>query len=96
MSASATMILDQIKRAAPAGRPVEGVSTQRHLAHLVTDLLAASPEAVAEYTRYGGVEDELIRLSHRIAACTVWQILHDAGIDPASGPAGCSSCCIPR
>jgi FlaA1/EpsC-like NDP-sugar epimerase len=47
-----TMILDQIKRAAPAGWPVEGVSTQRHLAHLVTDLLAASPDAVAEYARY--------------------------------------------
>jgi hypothetical protein len=29
------------------------------------------------------VQDELIRLGHRIAASTVWQILHDAGIDPA-------------
>jgi hypothetical protein len=32
---------------------------------------------------------ELIRLGHRITASTVWQILHDAGIDPAprrSGP----------
>jgi putative transposase len=32
---------------------------------------------------------ELIRLDQRIAASTVWQILHDAGIDPAprrSGP----------
>ena len=26
---------------------------------------------------------ELIKLGHRIAASTVWQILHDAGIDPA-------------
>jgi putative transposase len=35
------------------------------------------------------VRGELIRLGHRIAASTVWQILHDAGIDPAprrSGP----------
>ncbi len=35
------------------------------------------------------VQGELIRLDHRIAASTVWQILHDAGIDPAprrSGP----------
>jgi putative transposase len=35
------------------------------------------------------VQGELIRLGHRIAASTVWQILHDAGIDPAprrSGP----------
>jgi putative transposase len=31
----------------------------------------------------------MVRLGHRIAASTVWQILHDAGIDPAprrSGP----------
>ena len=32
---------------------------------------------------------ELVQLGHRIAASTVWQIVHDAGIDPAprrSGP----------
>jgi transposase len=29
------------------------------------------------------VQDELGRLGHPIAASTVWQILHDAGIDPA-------------
>ena len=28
------------------------------------------------------VHGELVRLGHAIAACTVWQILHDAGIDP--------------
>ena len=35
------------------------------------------------------VQDELIRLGHRITASTLWQILHDAGLDPAprrSGP----------
>jgi putative transposase len=29
------------------------------------------------------IQGELIRLGHPIAASTVWQILHDAGIDPA-------------
>jgi putative transposase len=29
------------------------------------------------------VQGELVRLGHRIAASTVWQILHDAWIDPA-------------
>jgi putative transposase len=29
------------------------------------------------------VQGELIKLGHRIAASTVWQILHDAGINPA-------------
>jgi putative transposase len=36
------------------------------------------------------VQGELVRLGHRIAASTVWQIRHDAGIDPAPrrrGPA---------
>lgn len=35
------------------------------------------------------VQGELVRLGHRIAASTVWQILHDAGLNPAprrSGP----------
>jgi transposase InsO family protein len=29
------------------------------------------------------VQGELVKLGHPIAAATVWQILHDAGIDPA-------------
>jgi len=29
------------------------------------------------------IQGELVRLGHPIAASTVWQILHDAGIDPA-------------
>ena len=34
------------------------------------------------------VQGELIKLGHQIAASTVWQILHDAGIDPAPRRAG--------
>jgi putative transposase len=34
------------------------------------------------------VQDELVQLGHRIAASTVWQILHDAGIDPATRRSG--------
>jgi transposase InsO family protein len=34
------------------------------------------------------VHGELIKLGHRIAASTVWQILHDAGINPAPRRAG--------
>ena len=39
--------------------------------------------------RHRRVQGELVRLGHPIAASTVWQILHDAGIDPGprrSGP----------
>jgi putative transposase len=31
------------------------------------------------------VQGELVGLSHRITASTVWQILYDAGLDPAPG-----------
>ena len=36
------------------------------------------------------VQGELVKLGHQVAASTVWQILHDAGMDPAqrrTGPA---------
>jgi putative transposase len=34
------------------------------------------------------VQGELVRLGRPIAASTVWQILHDAGIDPAPAAPG--------
>ena len=34
------------------------------------------------------VQGEMVKLGHRIAAPAVWQILHDAGIDPAPRRAG--------
>ena len=34
------------------------------------------------------VQGELVKLGHPIAASTVWQILHAAGIDPASRRTG--------
>jgi transposase len=34
------------------------------------------------------VQGELVKLGHPIAASTVWQILHDAGINPAPRRAG--------
>ena len=44
------------------------------------------------------IQGELARLGHPIAASTVWEILHAAGIDPAPQRAGptCGSSWLPR
>jgi putative transposase len=62
------------------GRP----STAAAIRKLVIRIAADNPGC-----GHRRVQGELVRLGHRIAASTVWQILHAAGIDPAprrSGP----------
>jgi transposase len=67
----------------PAGRPGRP-PTAAAIKKLVIRLAAENPT-----WGHRRVQGELVRLGHRIAASTVWQILHDAGFDPAprrSGP----------
>jgi putative transposase len=56
------------------GRPSTAAAVRKLVIRMATD----NP-------RWGHrrVQGELVRLGHAIAASTVWQILHDAGIDPA-------------
>ncbi len=56
------------------GRP----STAAAIRKLVIRVATENPE-----WGHRRVQAELARLGHRIAASTTWQILHDAGIDPA-------------
>ena len=58
----------------PPGRP----STSAKLRGLALRLAAENPT-----WRYRRVQGELAGLGHRLAASTVWQILNNAGIDPA-------------
>ena len=65
------------------GRP----STAAAIRRLVIRIATESPT-----WGHRRMQGELVRLGHPIAASTVWQILHDAGIDPAprrAGPAAC-------
>ena len=58
----------------PPGRP----STSAKLRRLALRLAAENPT-----WGYRRVQGELAGLGHRLAASTVWQILNNAGIDPA-------------
>ena len=63
-----------------AGRPATAEAIRKLVIRMATDNPAWG---------HRRVQGELARLGHPIAASTVWQILHDAGIDPAprrSGP----------
>jgi putative transposase len=70
---------DHARKRSP-GRP----STAAAIRKLVIRIAADNPT-----WGHRRVQGELVKLGHPIAASTVWQILHDAGIDPAprrSGP----------
>jgi transposase InsO family protein len=64
---------DYTSRRCP-GRP----STAAAIRKLVIRIAAENPA-----WGHRRVQGELVRLGHQIAASTVWQVLHDAGIDPA-------------
>jgi transposase len=62
------------------GRPSTAAATRKLVIRIATENPAWG---------HRRVQGELVRLGHPIAASTVWQILHDAGIGPAprrSGP----------
>jgi putative transposase len=56
------------------GRPSTATAVRKLVIRIATDNPAWG---------HRRVQGELVKLGHRIAASTVWQILHDAGIDPA-------------
>src|ERR1017187_5524916 len=56
------------------GRPPTAAAIRKFVIRMATDNPAWG---------HRRVQGELVKLGHRIAASTVWQILHDAGIDPA-------------
>jgi hypothetical protein len=62
-----------------AGRPPTAAAIRKLVIRIATD----NPT-----WGHRRVQGELIRLGHRIAASTVWQILHDAGTAPAPRRAG--------
>ena len=56
------------------GRPSTAAAIRKRVIGIATDNPAWG---------HRRVQGELVKLGHRIAASTVWQILHDAGIGPA-------------
>ncbi len=63
----------------PPGRPPISAKIRKLVIRIATDNPAWG---------HHRVQGELVRLGHPIAASTVWQILHDAGIGPAPRRAG--------
>ena len=56
------------------GRPATAVGIRRLVIRIATDNPAWG---------HRRIQGELVRLGHHIAAFTIWQILHDAGVGPA-------------
>ena len=61
------------------GRPSTAAAIRKLVIRMAIDNLAWG---------HRRVQGELVKLGHPIAASTVWQILHDAGINPAPRRAG--------
>jgi putative transposase len=69
---------DYTSRRCP-GRPVTAARIRKLVIRIATDNPAWG---------HRRVQGEMVRLGHRIAASTIWQILHDAGLDPAARRTG--------
>ena len=61
------------------GRPPTAAAIRKLVIRMATDNLSWG---------HRRVQGELVKLGHPIAASTVWQILHDAGIGPAPSRSG--------
>jgi putative transposase len=84
---------DAARPAPSAGHPQMGLhhpAASRTAIHDSLDPQARDPHGNRQLEGWGHrrVQSELVKLGHPIAASTVWQILHDAGIGPRTRRSG--------